>query len=796
VSGNPARQDELVTSRSDQNYDRPPTGTLLDDPSLVGAALSRAWTAMIDDWIRQVDAEAQWAGRWGLAAVGGYGRAVLCPGSDLDLVLFHDGSASVDELAKRIWYPLWDSGLKIGHSVRRPEEALALAADDLDTATSLLDVRVILGDSEFIDDIAARAREQWRRRADDLLPRLVERTRQRHATMGVVAFLLEPDIKMAQGGLRDIHTLRWLDAALPTLADSERAALIGPHDTLLSVRAELHRLSGRGNDELHLQDQDGVAAALGYADADELMAAIATASRTIEWISGAALHRRSRPRPRRRFLRAGRTERTNVGGGMFIAGGTLQLEDGAPVESDPVMALRVALAAAEHGAFIGRDTLDRLAESPARLSDPWPDDARETLVAILLTGRPAIAVLEALDQVDLITRVLPEWAPNRNRPQRNAYHRFTVDRHLLETAAEAAALTDRVDRPDLLVLGALFHDIGKGYPGDHSQVGLELVETIATRMGMPSDDVEVLASLVKHHLLLPDVASRRDLEDVRTTRFVAGTVGSVGTLRLLGALTEADGIATGPSAWGGWKSDLVHSLVERTTMVLEGKVAQALTPDFPSAHHRRLLDAEQQTVVLEGRELTVVALNRPGVFSRVAGALALHGVKIIDAVLHTEGRMALDVLRVRGIALEERPDQIVADVESALAGRLALQARLYERARTYGTGRALTARPVEPEVSCDNRFAESATVVDVRCPDSIGLLYRISRAMVELDIDIVSAKVQILGADIYGAFYVQEQTGHKVLDPDHISELELAVMSAMTTSLAATEGGRIETSQR
>ena len=263
---------------------------------------------------------------------------------------------------------------------------------------------------------------------------------------------------------------------------------------------------------------------------------------------------------------------------------------------------------------------------------------------------------------------------------------------------------------------------------------------------------------------------------------MAGTVGSVGTLKLLGALTEADGIATGPSAWGGWKSDLVHSLVERTTMVLEGKVAQALTPDFPSAHHRRLLDAEQQTVVLEGRELTVVALNRPGVFSRVAGALALHGVKIIDAVLHTEGRMALDVLRVRGIALEERPAQIVADVESALAGRLALQARLYERARTYGTGRALTARPVEPEVSCDNRFAESATVVDVRCPDSIGLLYRISRAMVELDIDIVSAKVQILGADIYGAFYVQEQTGQKVLDPDHISELELAVMSAMTTT--------------
>ena len=768
---------------------RPPTAALLDDPDLVGVALSRAWTAMIDDWIREMTRGAEWSGRWGLAAVGGYGRSVLCPGSDLDLVLFHDGSRAVEELAERIWYPLWDSGLKIGHSVRRPEEALALAGDDLDTATSLLDVRAIVGDTEFVDDIAGRARHQWRRRADDLLPRLVERTRQRHATMGVIAFLLEPDIKMAQGGLRDVDTMRWLDAARPTLTDSERARLTGPYDTLLAVRAELHRLTGRGNDELHLQEQDGVAAALSYTDADELMAAIAEASRTIEWISGTALHRTSLPRSRRRRRRASRRDRVPVGIGMHLEQGMLTLDETAPVDTDPVMPLRVALAAAEHGAFIDRASLDRLAESPARLPEPWPDEARDTLVAILLTGRPAITVLEALDQVDLITRVIPEWAPNRNRPQRNAYHRFTVDRHLLETAAEAAALADRVERPDLLVLGALFHDIGKGYPGDHSEVGLELVRRIATRMGVDPTDVEVLADLVRHHLLLPDVASRRDLEDAGTTRYVASEIGSVSTLHLLGALTEADGIATGPSAWGGWKAELVHNLVERTTMVLEGKVAEALTADFPTARHHELMAARAPAVVLEGRELTVVDLDRPGHFSRVAGALALHGVKIIDAVLHTEDDMLLEVLQVRGIALEERPDEMVRDVERAVAGRLALQARLNERARTYqSTTRSMTARPVEPEVSCDNRFAESATVVDIRSPDSIGLLYRIARAMAELDINIVSAKVQILGADIYGAFYVRLRNGEKVLDPDHVAELELAVMSAIRTSMAATEG--------
>jgi [protein-PII] uridylyltransferase len=783
-----------VTSQSDKSAvaSRPPAATVLEDSSLVGAALSRAWTAMIDAWIRDVNAEVEWPGRWGLAAVGGYGRAMLCPGSDLDLVLLHDGSSPVDELAKRIWYPLWDSGMKIGHAVRRPEEALALAADDLDTATALLDVRVLLGDAEFVEEVAARAREQWRRRADDLLPRLVERTRQRHATMGEVAFLLEPDIKMAQGGLRDIHTLRWLDAAWPTLAESERAALIGPHETLLSVRAELHRLSGRGYDVLHLQEQDGVAAALGHGDADELMADIAEASRTVGWISGAALQRASHRRSRWRLLRGSRSDRTDVGGGIHIEGGVLELDEDAPVDTDPVLPLRVALVAARRDAFIGRHTLDRLAGSPARLSDPWPHEARDLLVAILLTGRPAIGVLEALDQVDLITRVMPEWAPNRNRPQRNAYHRFTVDRHLLETAAEAAALTDRVDRPDLLVLGGLFHDIGKGYPGDHSQVGLELTTSIATRMGLAPADVDTLADLVRYHLLLPDVASRRDLDDAGTTRFVASQVGSVQTLKLLGALTEADGIATGPSAWGRWKADLVHDLVVRTTMVLEGKVAEALTADFPSPRHRELLAQGEVSVDLDERVLTVVAPNRPGLFSRVAGALALHGVNIIDAILHTEGEMALEVLQATGMALDERPTDIVTDVEAAVAGRLALQARLFERARTYGSGPAMTARPVEPLVTCDNRFSESASVIDIRCPDAIGLLYRISRAMVELDIDIVSAKVQMLGTDMYGAFYVRDRAGEKVLDPDHIAELELAVMTAIKMSLAAIEGGPLD----
>ncbi len=169
-------------------------------------------------------------------------------------------------------------------------------------------------------------------------------------------------------------------------------------------------------------------------------------------------------------------------------------------------------------------------------------------------------MLESLDQRGLLVKVLPEWEPVRSRPQRNAYHRYTVDRHLWEAAANAAALADRVSRPDLLVVGALLHDLGKGYPGDHTEVGIELVGRIAPRMGFGRTDTEVLAQMVRHHLLLPDVATRRDLSDDVTIDAVAEAVGNARVLELLAALTEADSLATGPSAWGTWKSELVAEL--------------------------------------------------------------------------------------------------------------------------------------------------------------------------------------------------------------------------------------------
>ncbi|MBR11660.1 MAG: [protein-PII] uridylyltransferase, partial [Acidimicrobiaceae bacterium] len=291
------------------------------------------------------------------------------------------------------------------------------------------------------------------------------------------------------------------------------------------------------------------------------------------------------------------------------------------------------------------------------------------------------------------------------------------------------------------------------------------------------DDVDLLVAMCEHHLLLPDVATRRDLDDDGTIRQVADAVDDPLLLRLLAALTEADSIATGPSAWSSWKASLVRELVERTSHVLGGgDVGDVVGGSFPNAAQQALLDEGAFTVTGDGDTLTVVAADRPGTFSKVAGVLALNGADVVEASAHSEHGRALSVFRI-GQVLGGRPDwpRIEEQVDRALAGRLALDARIGDRSRTYRTIR-LTARPVRPTVTVDNASSATATVLEVTCPDGVGVLYRITRAFAELDLDIVRARVQTLGSDVIDAFYVRDSFGAKVTDPEHLAEIELSVL--------------------
>jgi len=759
------------------------------DTSLRGADFCKAYTVLADGWLTELwSAHSTGVGEGAaLLAVGGYGRGEMCPGSDLDLLLVQPGRRAQPEmatLAEGLWYPLWDSGLKLGHAVRTVKEALALAADDLDTATALLDARLVAGDPVVATDVARRAGEQWRGRSGRWLAILGQRVAERHASAGEVAFLLEPDLKEGRGGLRDVHALRWLEATRRILLDDDRPAVEAAHRTLLEVRVELQRRTGKALDRLLLQEQDAVAEALGDADADVLMGRVATAARTIAWTSDETWRRMESALrgPSGRLANGDRP----AGPGLVLREGVVELAPGQAVD-DPSLVLRAAAAAAVAGTRLGRATLDRLAAGAPAPGDPWPDDARRALVRLLDTGRAAVPVLESLDQKGLLVRVLPEWEAVRNRPQRNAYHRFTVDRHLCEAAAEAAERAARVRRPDLLVLGAWLHDIGKGFVpelgGDHTIAGIEVVRRVTTRMGFPKPDVDVLVAMVAHHLLLPDVATRRDLDDPATAAGVAEAVGDEETLVLLHVLTEADSAATGPAAWSPWKAGLVDELVSRTGRVLAGEAPER-TAEEPPANHVALLAraaAAPDGLVVEGRglELAVVARDRPGLFWRVAGTLTVHGLDVLSSRAWPGGDgMAIEDFLVEPVFGGE-PDwaRVEADLRLAVTGRLSLEARVAERARRYaGQDRQTAALPARTVVKVDNQASATATVVEVRAPDRVGTLYRITRALAELELDIRTAKVSTLGHEVVDTFYVLDSSGSRILDPAHVAEVERAVM--------------------
>src|SRR3954468_23732582 len=475
---------------------------VLADPALVGAALRAALCAAADGWIAdQVGDEAGIA----VVAVGGYGRREPAPGSDLDLLLLHRGRDDVKDLADRLWYPVWDAGVGLDHSVRTPAEAAAVARQDLKAALGLLDARYVAGDRELTEQARTAVLADWRRDARRRLPEVAEAVRERATRSGELAFLLEPDLKECRGGLRDVHAMT--AAALAWVVDAPDERVRDANERLLDVRGELHRRSSRPSDRLLLQEQQPLAVTLGYLDADALMRAVYDAGRAIAYASDETWRRVDaalRPaRGARRWPgRAGRTgqiDRRPLADDVVEQDGEVVLARDAQPAADGVLPLRVAAAAAQASVPISPHTLRRLAAECPPLPNPWPHAARNALVAVLESGMPAVAVLEALDQAGLLVQMLPEWEAVRCKPQRNAVHRFTVDRHLVEAAVEAARLTRRGSRPDLLVLAGLLHDIGKGFPGDHTDAGVAVVPVIGARLGLRQRDVDVLVSLVRHH---------------------------------------------------------------------------------------------------------------------------------------------------------------------------------------------------------------------------------------------------------------------------------------------------------
>ncbi|WP_225794645.1 [protein-PII] uridylyltransferase [Streptomyces aculeolatus] len=620
-----------------------------------------------------------------LVAVGGYGRGELSPRSDLDLLLLHDGSlkpAALAALADRLWYPVWDMGLALDHSVRTPAEALKTAGDDLKVTLGLLDARHVAGDAALTSALRTAVFADWRNRAARRLPELRELGCERAERHGELQFLLEPDLKEARGGLRDATALRAVAASW--LADAPREGLDRARVRLLDTRDVLHLTTGRATDRLALQEQDQVAAALGLLDADTLLREVYEAARTLAYatdVTWREVDRVLRARGGRRGaarLRSligsgqrGPAARTPLADGVVEQDGEVVLARTARPARDPVLPLRAAAAAAQAGLPLSLHAVRLLAAQAPPLPVPWPDEAREQLVTLLGAGEATVPVWESLEAEGFITRLLPDWERVRCRPQRNAVHRWTVDRHLVESAVRAAALTRRVGRPDLLLVAALLHDIGKGWPdgpGGHSATGETIARDMARRIGFPPADAGVLAALVRHHLLLVETATRRDLDDPATVRLVADAVGDRGTLELLHALTEADALATGPAAWSAWRASLVADLARRVDAALAGGPAGAAAGERPG----RTPGAAEERLAVEAWRTRAPALTMrarteqpPPAAGEPAAAGAAAGEASGAAGTEQGGTLPLGVELL--VAVPDRPDAL-----AALAGVLAL----------------------------------------------------------------------------------------------------------------------------
>ncbi|MBI0294527.1 [protein-PII] uridylyltransferase [Streptomyces sp. PRKS01-29] len=835
---------------------------LLQEGSPSGPPRRAALADLTDQWLAALltgGAESAGIARGvALVAVGGYGRGELSPRSDLDVLLLHDGSAerpALAALADHVWYPVWDMGLALDHSVRTPDEARGTAAEDLKVQLGLLDARHIAGDAALTADLRTAVLADWRAQAPQRLPELHVLCQERAERHGELQFLLEPDLKEARGGLRDATALRAIAASW--LADAPREGLDDARRRLLDARDALHLSTGRATDRLALQEQDQVAGALGLLDADALLRQIYESARIISYASDVTwrevervLRARSAARPRLRALLGGRGgrggagsgadtgERSPLAEGVVEQDGEVVLARAARPDRDPVLPLRAAAAAAQAGLPLSPHAVRRLTAAARPLPVPWPPEAREQLITLLGAGESTVGVWEALEAEGLITRLLPDWERVRCRPQRNPVHRWTVDRHLVETAVRASALSRRVGRPDLLLVAALLHDIGKGWPGDHSVAGETIARDVAARIGFDRADVAVLATLVRHHLLLVETATRRDLDDPATVRSVAEAVGSATTLELLHALTEADALATGPAAWSAWRGSLVADLVKRVSAVLAGEPADDWsTPQQTTAEQERLAVEAWRTggpvLALHARsealppgetglltdapegppeegptgpepigvELLIAVPDQPGVLATAAGVLALHRLTVRAADLRAvELPSELDAAGAAGtaggvlllswrVAAEygslPQAARLRNDLLRALDGSLDIVARLAEREaayRKYPRRRGVHAPP--PRVTVAPGSSQLATVLEVRAQDAPGLLHRIGRALEHAGVAVRSAHVSTLGANAVDAFYVTDASGAP-LKPMHAAEVAQEVERALTSTPTA-----------
>jgi [protein-PII] uridylyltransferase len=802
-----------------------------------------------------------------LVALGGYGRGELHPLSDLDLLLLYDGEMGphIQRVTQGLLYTLWDLGLQVGHAVRSLPDCVAMARTDFTSRTSMQQARYLVGDRRLFNRFRKVLAENVYRKdfAQFLETALAERD-QRYRKFGGSPYMGEPNVKESAGGLRDIHTAMWLASTkfgTRTLQELKDKRLITDREQKMAdaaltflwrVRNELHFISGHKNDVLGREIQPQIAKNFGYVGDDmslaveKFMRDYYLHARVIHRVSKRLIARcretLSRPRPVQRRLR-----QEALADGLYVLDGQLHLvePDGRAFREDPTRLMKVFWHSHRLGLELGVDVERALDDSLDLVDEAFQRSAevRDLFLAICRNwGRTALTLGE-MHELGLLGRYLPEWGALTCLVQYDVYHKFTADQHSLLAVENLEALApgqsaesegiaevlNELARPDLLMLGMLLHDIGKGKGHGHVAKGIPLIQALTARLGLPAEDADAVILLVAHHLTLSHTAQRRDIDDPKTVTSLAEVVGNPERLRMLYLLTFADMRAVGPGVMTGWMARILWELFTRTLARLTGgrlerpsreKVVERVVGEMRGARsgvvahlammsdryltttsaqriaaHLRLVERLEEDVVatelfhhpdLDSSELVIVTKDVPGLFALIAGTLAAEGINILSAQIHTRADgIALDTFQVNdpfGEAVTEdaRWRRTLGALRRVLVGEQTVEELM--AARRSGRPAATTvAGP--PKITVDNQLSDTHTVVEVKCPDRVGLLYLITRTFQALGLDIGSARIATEIEQAYDTFYVTDHQGRRLEDPVQMDRLRDALEDALVKPL-------------
>ncbi len=798
-------------------------------------------------------------------ALGGYGRGELHPLSDVDLMVVYDGEMSpyVQRMMQELLYSLWDLGLHVGHSLRSLDDCVAMARTDFPSRTSMQEARFLAGERRLFARFQRVLRENVFRRdfAQFLETTLVERDA-RYRKHGASPYIGEPNVKESAGGLRDMHTAMWLGAAkfgARTLRELTDKGLITPREQaaadaaltfLWRVRNELHFFSGHKNDVLTRDLQPRIAKNLGYEN-DETTLGVERFMRDY-YLHARVIHRVSKrliARCQETLSRRGSAERRQrqqaLADGLVFFDGRLHLADRDPsqLRTDPARLMKVFWHLHRLGCELSLD-LERAIEDSLHLVDEAfrrSDGVRELFLDVCRTWGRAAQTFSEMHELGLLGRYLPEFGALTCLVQYDVYHKFSADQHSLLAVEHLEALApgqsaesegaahvlSEVEKPELLMLGMLLHDIGKAKGHGHVAKGIPLVRELTARVGLQAADGAAVEFLVAHHLTMSHVAQRRDIDDPKTITDFAAAVGDPSRLRMLYLLTYADMRAVGPGVLTPWQARILHELYARTLASLTGgrvarpsrtRLAERLhaaakgevdlqavkahlammtdrylesTSVQRMAEHLRMLDGLGESPVvtalfhhpdLGSSDLVVVTRDLPGLFALIAGTLAASDVNIISAQIHTRADgIAIDTFQVNDpagdvIGSPAHWARTLDALRAVLTGEQTVPALL---ARRRAAGREATGPGGPSKIALDNQLSDTATVIEVKCPDRLGLLYLITKTLAGLGLDIVSARIATEIDQAFDTFYVQDREGRKIEDPETLERARAGLEQAL-----------------